>query len=62
MGRRGRFRFAQKRARMKNQNKGMMNIRRPNQRPMAQQPSGPTTGTTAGGGTASGPMNTSNRR
>lgn len=60
MGRRGGI--GQKRMRFMKKRQGMMNLRKPNQRPTNQQPSGPFTGTTAGGQTASGPMNTSNKR
>ena len=65
MGRMRRGGFAQKRMRAEKQRRGMMALRKTNAELPAQanqQSSGPTTGTTAGGGTGSSPMNTRNRR
>ncbi len=63
MGRRGGL--GQKRMRFNKQRQGMMNLRKTNRElrgQLNQQSSGPTTGTTAGGGSGSSPMNMSNRR
>lgn len=57
--------IGQKRMRANKQRQGMMNLRKSNAELRAQlnqQSSGPTTGTTAGGGTGSSPMNMSNKR